>query len=164
MQAAESYQALVVYSVVQIALGFLDERVDLFQSFQIPYGRGEKETEYHVYIIGESLVALLLIANEVYHHIGFEIAQCHTHALAHDDTQGDGDIGRARPHLFHIRYTQDDENPPFVKFVACPLVGIADVRKEIVGNIESFLQILLVLLCGACNLYPAVGLPFRNGL
>ena len=87
MQAAESYQALVVYSVVQIALGFLDERVDLFQSFQIPYGRGEKETEYHVYIIGESLVALLLIANEVYHHIGLVIARDPARAHA-DDRSG----------------------------------------------------------------------------
>ncbi len=60
LQAAQSYQALVVHAMVQIALGLLDERVDLFQSLQIPYGRGEEETENHVYIVGESLAALLL--------------------------------------------------------------------------------------------------------
>ena len=105
MQAAETYLALVVYSVVQIALGFLDERVDLFQSFQIPYGRGEKETEDHVYIVCESLVALLLIAYEVYHHVGFVVAHGDGYIALMDDAQWHGGIRRTASDFLYVRDT-----------------------------------------------------------
>ena len=66
--------------MVEVALCFLDEYVYLFQSFQVPYCRRQEKTEYHIYVIRKSCVALLLVAYEVYHHIRLVVAY------------GDGDV------------------------------------------------------------------------
>ncbi len=63
LQTCQSYQALVVHTMVEVALRLLDEGVDLLESFQIPYGRRQEEAENHIDIVGESLAALLLVSS-----------------------------------------------------------------------------------------------------
>ena len=76
-----------------------------------------------------------------------------------DDAEGDGGVGRAGAYLLDVGDAEDDEHPAVVILIAGPLVGIGDVGEEIIGYLEPLLQFLLVLLRGASDLYPAIGLP-----
>ena len=140
MQAAQSYQALVVDTVVEVALSLLYERVDLFESFQIPYGRRQEQSEDHVDVVGESFSSFLLIAHEVDHHIGLVIAHGNGDITLVYDAQRDCSVRSSASYLLDIGNTQNDEHPAVVIFVAGTLIGIADVGKEVVGNIEFLFQ------------------------
>ncbi len=58
-----------------------------------------------------------------------------------------------------VRDTEDDEHPAIVVFVAGTLIGIADIREEIIRDLEFFFQQALVFIGWTCYLYPAVWLP-----
>ena len=60
--------------MVQLVFIFVNERTDLLQALQIPDGGGKEQAEDQIDCIGEALVALLLIRNKVYHHVGFVVA------------------------------------------------------------------------------------------
>ena len=150
--------------MVEVALRLLDERVDLLESLQIPYGRGKEETENHVYIVGEAFTSLLLETHEINHHVGFVIADGDGDISLVDDTQWHGSIRRAASDFLDIRNTEDDEHPAIVVFVAGTLIGIADIRKEIIRDLEFFFQQSLVLVGCTSYLYPAVRLPFIDSL
>ena len=128
MQARQVDEVHVVHVTIQVLLGFLDEQVDLLQPFQVPHGRRKEQAEYHVYGVGESQSAFLLIAYKVYHHVRLEIAHGDTHLFVQDDTEGNGRIRRTRAYFFHVGDTQDDEYPTVVELIAGTLVGIGDVH------------------------------------
>ena len=164
LQPGEADEALVVHLVVKVVLGLLDERVDLLQPFEVPHGRGEEEAEDHVDIVGEPFAAFLLVGHEVNHHVRLVEADGDGHVALVYDAEGHGGVGRARPYLLHIGYAEDDEHPSVVILIAGPLVGIADVADEIIGDVELLFQFALVLIGGTSHLYPAVGLPLGYGL
>ena len=159
LEPGESDQALVVDLLVEVLLRLLDQGVDLLESFQVPYGGGEEEAEDHVHIVREALAALLLVADEVDHHVGLEVADRDGDVALVDDAEGDGGVGRAGAYLLDVGDAEDDEHPAVVILIAGPLVGIGDVGEEIIGYLEPLLQFLLVLLRGTSDLYPAIGLP-----
>ncbi len=43
-------------------------------------------------------------------------------------------------YLLDVRDTEDDEHPSVVVFVAGTLIGIADIRKEIIRNLKFIFQ------------------------
>ena len=159
LQSRQSDKALVVHLLVQVALGLLNERVYLLESFQVPHCCAEEQAEYHVDIVGEALIAFLLEAHEVDHHVRLIVAHGDGDVAFVNDAQGHGGIGRAAAYLPDVGNAQDDEHPSVVVLIACPFVGIADVGDEIVGNAEPLFQLLLVFVGGTCYLYPAIGLP-----
>ena len=162
MQPGQSYQTLVVHAVVQVALRFLDEEVDLLQPFQIPHGRREEQAENHVHMIGESLASLLLERNEVDHHVRLVEADGDGYVALMNDTERHSCIRGTRAYLFYVWDTQDDQCPSVVVFIAGPLIGIADIRKEIVGYFETLFQLLLVFFRWTRHLYPAARFPLGN--
>ena len=163
LQTAQADKALVVDVVVEIALGLLDEAVDLFEPFQIPDGRGEEKAENHVHVIGESLAAFLLVTHEVDHHVGLIVAHGDGDVAFVDDTERHGGVGCARAYLLDVGYTEDNEHPAVVVLITGTLVGIADVGKKVVGYLETLLQHGPVLIGRTSHLNPAIGLPFLNG-
>ena len=150
--------------MVEVVLCLFDEGVYLLQPLQIPYCRRKEESENHVDIVGESLAALLLVRHKVDHHVCLEIAYGDGHVALVYYTKRHGGVWRTRAYLLDIRYTKDNEHPSVVILVACTFVGIADVGQEIVGYVEFVFQKLLVVVCRTRYLYPAVGLPFADGL
>ena len=110
------------------------------------------------------LIALLLVAHEVDHHIGLVIAHGDGDIALVYDAEGHRGVRRAGAYLLDIRNTKDDEHPSVVVLVTGALVGIADVGEEIVGYVEFIFQIILVFIGRTSDLYPTVGLPFADGL
>ena len=86
-------------------LSLLNEGIDLLQPFQIPHGTGEEEAEDHVDIVGESLTAFLLIADEIDHHIRLVEADGNGHIAFMDDAERHSSIRCAALHLFDVRNT-----------------------------------------------------------
>ena len=114
-------------SAGQVALGLVDERVDLLQSLQVPHGRAVEQAENHVHIVGEAHAALLLVADEVDHHVRLVVAHGDGYVALVYDAKGHSGVGRAAAYLLHVGNAQDDEHPAVVVFIAGPFVGIADV-------------------------------------
>ena len=110
-------------------------------------------------MIGETHATLLLIRHKIDHHIGLVVADGDGDIALMDNSQRYRSIRCARAYLFHIGDTQNDEHPAVVIFITGTLICIADVREEVVGNIELLLQHLLVFFCRTRYLYPAIGLP-----
>ena len=110
-------------------------------------------------MIGEAFAPFLLETDEVDHHVRLVETDGNGDITLVDDTEGYGGIRCPRPYLFHVRDTEDDEHPSVVVLITGTLVGIADVRHEIVGDIELLFEFALVVFGGACHLYPAIGLP-----
>ena len=146
LQTAEAYQTLVVHLTVEIALGLVDEHRNLLQTLQIPDGTGEEQAEDHVNMIRKALIALLLVRHEVDHHVRLVVADGNGDVALMDDTQRHSGIRRPRPYLLDIGDTEDDEHPAIVVFITGPLIGIADVRHEIIGNVELLFEFALVWL------------------
>ena len=132
--------------MVEVALRLLDEGVDLFESFKIPNGRRQEEAENHIDIVGESFATLLLETHEVDHHVGLIIANRDGDVTLVDDTKRYGGIWRAASDLLDVRDTENDEHPSVVVFITGTLIGIADIRKEIVGNLKFIFQQALVFI------------------
>ena len=145
--------------MIKITFGLFDEGIDLFQPFQIPHGRGEEQAESEIYIVGEPFAPFLLIAHKVHHHRRLVVAHSDGHVTLVYDTQRHGGVRCARAYFFHVRDTQNGEHPSIVVFVAGPLVGIANVGKEVVGYVEFLFQHIPVFVRGASHLYPAARLP-----
>jgi hypothetical protein len=76
-----------------------------------------------------------------------------------DDAQRHGGVRSAAAYFLDVGDTEDDEHPAIVVFVAGTLIGIADIRKEIIRDFEFFFQQALVFISWTCYLYPAVWLP-----
>ena len=76
-----------------------------------------------------------------------------------DDTQRHGGVWGTAAYFLDIRDTEDDEHPAIVIFIAGTLIGIADIREEIIRDLEFFFQQALVFISWTCYLYPAVWLP-----
>ena len=102
---------------------------------------------------------ILLIADEIYHHVGFVIAHGDGDVALVNDAERHGGVWSPRPDFLDIGYAEDDEHPSIVILVTRPLISIADVGEEIVGNLVFALQILAVLVGGTCHLYPTIWLP-----
>ncbi len=64
----------------------------MLQSFQIPDSTGEEQAENHVHIVGEAFATLLLVADEVNHHVCLVIADGNGDVAFVDDTQGHGGV------------------------------------------------------------------------
>ena len=163
MKTAQPDKRLVVHFAVEVALGFLYQTVDLLQTLEVPHGRGKEKTENHVHIVYESLATLLLVAHEVYHHVGLVIANGDSHVALVDNAKRHGGVRRTRADFLDVGDAENDEHPTVVVLIAGTLVGIADVGKEIIGNVELVFQHLLVFFSWTGYLYPAVGLPFVDG-
>ena len=113
-------------------------------------------------MVSEADAAFLLERHEVDHHIGLVVADGDGDIALMDDTQGNGGIGRPRPYLLDVWDTEDDEHPTVVVLITGTLVGIADVRHKIVGDVELLFQLVLVVFCRTRHLYPTIGLPLRE--
>ena len=91
--------------MVEIVLCFLDVSVDLLQAFQVPHRRRKEQSENHVYVVGESLAPLLVVTNEVYHHVGLVIAHSDGHVALVNNTERHRGVRRTRAYLLHIGNT-----------------------------------------------------------
>ena len=160
LQTREPNQVLVVYLSVEVSLGFVHQNTDLLQALQIPHGRGEEEAEHHVHGVSETLVAFLLVADKINHHVGFVVTNRNTHALVENNAQRDGGVRCARLHLLHIGYAKDDERPAVVIVITGTLVLVSDVIQKVIGNFQILLQKSFVVRRGTRNLHPAAGCPF----
>ena len=149
--------------MVKVPLGLVYQQTDLLQALQVPNSAAEEEAEYHIHRVGESQTAFLLIANEVYHHVGLEVAHRNQYIALHDDTQGDGSVGGAALHLLNVGDTQNYKYPSFINVITGTLVGIGDVGNIVIRDSQLLLQEVNIFLCWACNLNPAVGFPFVDG-
>ena len=78
-------------------------------------------------MVGESRSSFLLIAYEVYHHIGFVITDSDGYVAFVNDTQRNGGVWRSRTYFLDVWYAKNDEHPTVVVFVTGALVGVADV-------------------------------------
>ena len=159
LQTAQADERLIVHLTVQVALGLVDEHRDLLQALQIPDGTGEEQAEDHIDMVGEALTPLLLERHKVDHHVRFVEADGDGDVALMDDTKRDGGLRCPRTYLLDVWDTEDDEHPAVVVLITGTLIGIADVRHEVVGDIELLFEFVLVFFGGACHLYPAIGLP-----
>ncbi len=163
LQSAQGDEVGVADVAVEVLLGLVDECADLLEPLQVPDCTAEEEAEYHVNGIDESESALLLIGDEVNHHVCLEVADGDEDVAFHDDTEGNGGVGGAAFCFLDVWDTQDDEHPAFVDVVAGTFIGIGDVADVVVGDVEGLFQEVDVFLGGAGDLHPAAGLPFANG-
>lgn len=127
-------------------------------------GRRQEQPENHVYIVGKAHPALLMETYKVYHHVCFVVAYGDGYVALVYYAERHCGVGCARAYLLDVWYTQDYKHPSVVVLIAGTLVGIADVRKEIIGYLELVFQHLPVFFRGTCYLYPAVGLPFADSV
>ena len=88
--------------MIEVTLSLLDEGIDLFQSFQVPYRWWKEESEDHIHIIGESRTAFLMEAHEIDHHVRLVVAYRDGDIAFVDDTQRHGGIGRATSYFLDI--------------------------------------------------------------
>ena len=163
LQSGESDEVFVVNAVVEVALGLFDEDADLLQALQIPYGSGEEQAENEVHRVRKTAVSLLLVRHEVNHHVRLEVADGDADILVEDDTQGDGRMRCARPHLFDVWNTQNDERPSVVVVITGALILISDIVKEVIGYMQFVKEKFLVIGCWTGHLHPAIWLPFVQG-
>lgn len=162
LQARKACEVLVVDISVEVALGLLDEPVDLFQILQIPHTGAEEEAEYEVGGIDEPFGTSLLMVDKVNHHLCLLMTDGDNFVVLDKYAERDGGIWGSTCDVFDVRDAEDDHEPPFVVIVTSTLVGIADVGEKIVGYVEFVFQFLSLLFCGACELDPAAGLPFAE--
>lgn len=110
-------------------------------------------------MVHKPIAALLLERDEVYHHVGLIVAHRDGDVALVNNTQRDGCIRGSGTYFLDKGDAQNDEHPAVIVFITGTLVGVADVGKEIVGNLEAFLEFALVFFCRTSHLYPAVRLP-----
>ena len=110
-------------------------------------------------MISEALTSFLLEGEEVDHHVRLIITDGDGNIALMDDTKWHGSIRSTAADFLDIGNTQDNQHPSVVVLITGTLVGIADVRHEVIGDIELLFEFVLVFFGGACHLYPAIGLP-----
>ena len=126
----------VVDGAIQIALGTIDDGADLFEAFQVPNGARKEETEHKVDRVGKSQPAALLVGHEIEHHVGFEVANAHADLAIEEHTERDGGVRCATLLFLLVGDTENDEHPAVVVFVTGTLIGIADVREEVIRDMK----------------------------
>ena len=136
LQTTECDEVCVADFVVEALFCLVYAHADLLEPLQVPDGAAEEEAEYHVDGIDESQAGLLLIGDEVVHHVCLEVADRNEDVAFHDDTERDGGVGRAALCLFDVGDTQDDEHPSVVDVVAGTFVGIGNIADVVIGNVE----------------------------
>ena len=110
-------------------------------------------------MIRKALAAFLLEREEVDHHVRFIETDGNRDIALMDNTEGHGGIRCSTADLLDIGNTQDDEHPTVIVLITGTLVGIADIRHEVIRDIELLFEFALVFFGGASHLYPAIGLP-----
>lgn len=159
LQARKACEVLVVDISVEVALGLLDEPVDLFQILQIPHTGAEEEAEYEVGGIDEPFGTSLLMVDKVNHHLCLLMTDGDNFVVLDKYAERDGGIWGSTCDVFDVRDAEDDHEPPFVVIVTSTLVGIADVFNEIIRNAQFVDKVFHVVLNGASHLHPATRLP-----
>ena len=86
LKATQRNKIGIAYIAIQILLGFVDAGTNLFEVFQVPDSATEEEAEYHIDRIDEAQPALLLVGDEVNHHVRLEVTDSDEDVALHDDT------------------------------------------------------------------------------